>query len=182
MGKLEAGCLLIAEPFLGDPNFERSVILLCENNSDGSFGLVLNQPTEYNLGDLLSKNVYPDIKVNVGGPVQRDTLHFLHTNPAAITEGIEIVKGLYWGGNFDKMLENLNLGIISIDQVRFFIGYSGWSAGQLDQEMKRNSWIISEGDSESIMKTSKEYWRDTLKKMGGDFKVMANYPIDPRLN
>lgn len=182
MIKLETGCLLIAEPFMGDPNFERSVILLCEHNARGSFGLVLNQLSEFHLGDLIKNNVYPDILVNFGGPVQRDTLHFLHIVPEKISGGVEIQKGLFWGGNFDKMLEKLNLGLISITEIRFFIGYSGWGEGQLSQEIKRNSWFVSKTTTNNIMKNSKEYWRETLKNMGGDYKVMANYPIDPRLN
>jgi putative transcriptional regulator len=182
MNKLAKGKILIAEPFLGDPNFERSVILLCDHNEHGSFGFVLNQSTDLNLGDLLTKNVYPDIKVNIGGPVQKDTLHFLHTNPTLIKGGLEIIKGLYWGGNFNEMIEKLNLGLVTTTQIRFFIGYSGWGAGQLENELKRNSWIISKTNTENIMQTNKEYWRDELKKMGGDYKVMANYPIDPRLN
>ena len=182
MIKLETGCLLIAEPFMGDPNFERSVILLCEHNAQGSFGLVLNQSSEFHLADLIKNNVYPDILVNYGGPVQRDTLHFLHIVPEKISGGVEIQKGLFWGGNFDKMLEKLNLGLISMGEIRFFIGYSGWGEGQLSQEIKRNSWIVSKTTTNNIMKNTKEYWRETLKNMGGDYKVMANYPIDPRLN
>lgn len=182
MSKLEKGKILIAEPFLGDPNFERSVILLCDHNENGSFGFVLNQETDLNLGDLITKNVYPDIKVNVGGPVQKDTLHFLHTQPQLIKGGLEILDGLYWGGDFNDMVDKLNLGLIKINQIRFFIGYSGWSAGQLDSEIKRNSWILSNANAENIMYTTKEYWREALKKMGGDYKVMSNYPVDPRLN
>ena len=182
MKKLSSGKILIAEPFMGDPNFERSVILLCEHNSHGSFGLVLNQETDFQLGDLITKNVYPDVKVNYGGPVQRNTLHFLHTNSELIKGGLEIIKGLFWGGNFEDMIDKLNLGLISLNQIRFFIGYSGWGKDQLENEMKKNTWIISSTTPENIMNSSKEYWRDSLKKMGGDFKVMANYPSDPRLN
>ncbi len=182
MTKLTHGVLLIAEPFMGDSNFERSVILLCEHNSQGSFGFVLNQTSELQLGDLIKNNVYPDITVNFGGPVQRDTLHFLHTVPDMVPGGLEIQKNLYWGGDFDKMLEKLNLGLIAINDIKFFIGYSGWGEGQLELEIKRNSWIVSKSSSNNIMKNSKEYWRESLKEMGGDFKVMANYPTDPRLN
>lgn len=182
MKKLSSGKILIAEPFMGDPNFERTVILLCEHNLNGSFGLVLNHETDFHLSDLITKNVYPDVKVNYGGPVQRNTLHFLHTNPEMIKGGLEIIKGLFWGGDFEEMVDKLNLGLISLNQIRFFMGYSGWDKDQLENEMKRNTWIISSTTPENIMNTSKEYWRDSLKKMGGDYKVIANYPTDPRMN
>ena len=182
MEKLAAGKILIAEPFMGDPNFERSVILLCEHTEKGSFGFVLNQESDFLLGDLLQETIYPEIKVNFGGPVERNTLHFLHTEPDLIEGGFEVLKGLFWGGNFNEMLRKLNLGLIKSHQIRFFVGYSGWSVGQLGMEMKRNSWIVSTAESQIIMNNSKEFWREALKSKGGDFKVMANYPIDPRLN
>lgn len=180
---LKAGKLLIAEPFLGDSNFERAVIFLCEHNENGSFGLVLNQSSEISLSDLLSQSVYSEIKVDIGGPVERNTLHFLHTCPDLINGGHEIINGLFWGGNFSEAINKLNLGVIKTNQLRFFIGYSGWAGGQLESELKKDSWIVSKTNAESIMKPSDgSFWRETLKKLGGDFKVISNYPIDPRLN
>lgn len=182
MEKLATGKILIAEPYLGDPNFERSVVLLCDHNDQGSFGFVLNQESEFLVSDLLQETVYPEIKVHFGGPVERTTLHFLHACPQLIEGGLEVLPGLFWGGEFKKMIENLNLGIVKSDQIKFFIGYSGWGPGQLEAEMQRNSWVISTADAKNILNNNKEYWREALKKMGGDYKVMANYPIDPRLN
>ncbi len=182
MKKLGAGKILIAEPFLGDPNFERTVILLCDHNEKGSFGLVLNHETDISVGDLVPGKIISEQKIFFGGPVERNTLHFIHTNSKIINGGLEIVDGLFWGGNFDEMVKWINLGVLKPSEIRFFVGYSGWSGGQLEMEMKRNSWIISKTNSENIMNIHKDFWRDSLKKMGGDFKVMANYPVDPRLN
>jgi putative transcriptional regulator len=183
MKGLKSGNILIAEPFLGDPNFERAVILICEHNEKGTFGLVLNKNSNIMLADLLTENLYPEIKVDIGGPVEQNTLHYIHTCGHLIPGGVKLMDNLWWGGNFKEILKNINIGVIKPNQIRFFIGYSGWGHGQLEMELKRNSWIISKSNYESILSPSDEsYWRETLKKLGGDFKVMSNYPIDPRLN
>ncbi|WP_026997806.1 YqgE/AlgH family protein [Flectobacillus major] len=181
---VRSGNLLISEPFLGDPNFERSVVLICEHdNLHGSFGLVLNQESNLLLADVLDDNIYPDIPLYVGGPVQQNTLHYVHRRPDLIDGGQELVKGLIWGGNFKQVKVLLNNGVLSPNDIRCFIGYSGWSGGQLDGELKQDSWIVSPATSELIFDTPiQDFWRNILKKMGGDFKVMANYPTDPRLN
>jgi putative transcriptional regulator len=181
--KIKAGKLLIAEPFMGDPNFDRSVILLCEINNKGAIGFVLNQTSQYKLGDLITQNLYPDITVDEGGPVQQNTLHYLHNRPDIIEGGLEIMKDLYWGGNFEAIIKHLNFGILKPNEIKFFMGYAGWGAGQLEKEIGKNSWILSNTNSETVMKPKNEsFWRETLKKLGGDFKVIANYPIDPRMN
>ena len=97
------GNLLISEPFLGDPNFERSVVLICEHyNSYGSFGLVLNQTSNLVLADVLEENVYPDVPLFIGGPVQQNTLHFVHRRPDLIDGDQELLRGVFWGGNFEQ--------------------------------------------------------------------------------
>ncbi len=178
----QKGHLLIAEPFLGDSNFERSVIFLCEHNEQGSFGLVLNQSTSLTLNDVFDTPVSTDFPLYLGGPVEQNTLHFIHRLPF-LEDAIPVGNDLYWSGDFEQLVSLLNVGKITEQDIRFFIGYSGWSAGQLDNEMKRNSWIVSQTDASFIFNTpSKEFWRAVLRRMGGDFKVKSNYPIDPRLN
>jgi putative transcriptional regulator len=181
--KVNKGSILIAEPFMGDPNFERSVILICDYSKDGAFGLVLNQETQLNLNDLLDVTNNQEFSINIGGPVEQKSLHFLHKRPDLITGGLEILKGLMLGGSFEDLLINLNLGKIDVSEIRFFLGYSGWGEGQLDQEINRDSWVVSKTDISTIMsQNSSQLWRDILKKMGGNYKVMANYPLDPKLN
>lgn len=177
------GKLLIAEPFMGDPNFERSVVLLCEHNEEGSFGLVLNQQTEITLKEIWEDTSFPDMPLYLGGPVEKNTLHFIHSLGELIPESILVAPNLYWGGDYEQVRSLLNIGKIQENDIRFFIGYSGWGAGQLDHEMKRNAWMISETDGDFILKTPvKEFWRSVLKKMGGKYKAISNYPTDPRLN
>jgi putative transcriptional regulator len=181
---IKSGSLLISEPFLGDPHFNRSVIVICEHNEmQGSFGLVLNQTSKHLLADVMEDNIYPDIPLGTGGPVGQNTLHFLHRRPDLIEGGIEITKGVFWGGNFQKVKELLNNSALLPKDIRCFIGYSGWSAGQLTEELKKDSWYIGKADSDTIFEIpTNGLWRSVLKNMGGDFKVIANYPVDPSLN
>jgi len=184
MRNVQQGSVLISEPFLGDPNFERSVVLICEHETtQGTFGLILNQTSNLLLADVLEENIYPDVPLFVGGPVQHNTLHYLHRRPDLIDGGVEIMNGLTWGGNFNQVKELLNNGVLSPNDIRCFIGYSGWEIDQLVGELKKDSWIISQTTADVIFDTpTNSFWRSILKDMGGDFKVMSNYPIDPRLN
>lgn len=176
------GRLLIAEPFLGDENFERSVVLLCEHSSYGSFGLVLNQLTNLKLADVVD-DIYADFDLYTGGPVEQNTLHFIHRLGNRIQDTVPLGNGIYWSGDFESVRWLINKGEIQPDDIRLFLGYSGWSAGQLGTEVARNSWIISETDANFIFDTpSSQFWREILKKMGGEYKILANYPTDPRLN
>jgi putative transcriptional regulator len=180
--KPSAGNILIAEPFLGDPNFERSVILMCEHNDLGSFGLVLNQLSNLKLADMFEE-VILDIPIYVGGPVEHNTLHFIHSLGNVVANSTHLGNGVYWGGDFDQLKSMINMGKIDISQVRFFIGYSGWGEGQLERELNKNSWIVAETDSEVVFEEDiAQFWRKVMRGLGGEYKVMSNYPIDPRLN
>ncbi len=178
------GDLLISEPFLADPNFVRTVILLCEHNEEGSFGFVLNKPANVKLGNVLKNVSHRQDGIYIGGPVQQNALQFIHRNPNVIEGGSEIIEGLYWGGDFDQMLTMLESNLILETDIKFFVGYSGWSAGQLKGELELNSWIISRNVSvEQLFETDVEsYWKEVLKKMGGKYKIVSNFPVDPRLN
>lgn len=177
-----SGSLLIAEPFMGDTNFERSVVLICEHNDDGTFGLVMNQLMDLRLSDVL-EDVYADQPLFVGGPVQQNTLHFIHRRPDLIDGAVRVIDGLYWSGNFEQVRKAVNLGTLSERDIRFFVGYSGWSAGQLAGELEKKAWIVSYTDVDFLFETSADqFWRGVLKRMGGQFKSIAHYPVDPRLN
>jgi putative transcriptional regulator len=177
------GMLLIAEPFLDDANFERSIVLLCEHNREGAFGFILNKPTNFQVQEVIDDIVYEDIPLYLGGPVEQNTLHFIHRVGDKIDGAVKISEGIYWGGNYEQVCQLINSGLIKTTDIRFFLGYSGWSAGQLEQEMQENTWITNEANVELLFETPpQELWRTILKNMGGKYKVMSNYPIDPRLN
>jgi len=178
------GDLLISEPFLTDPNFSRTVILLCEHNEEGSFGFVLNKPAKIKLNELIEGVGDRDDYIYIGGPVQQNTLQFIHKNDRLIEGGSEVQDGIFWGGDFEQMLAMMDSKLIIPEDIKFFIGYSGWAAGQLRSELEVNSWIISRNVKiEQIFNTDVEtLWKEVLNTMGGKFKVVANFPVDPRLN
>ena len=178
----KVGNVLVAEPFLGDPNFERSVVLICEHSDEGSFGLVLNNPSKNTIADVFD-DIYVEFPLFVGGPVQQNTLHFVHRLGHLIEESIDLGNGIFWSGDFESVKSLLNIGSIKTEDIRFFIGYSGWGAGQLNSELAKDSWIISDINAELLFEEyNSQFWRTVLKRMGGDYKVLANYPVDPRLN
>lgn len=177
------GILLIADPFLKDPNFMRTVVFLCDHNKDGSFGFVLNKKFEQTMEDLLTNfDGYP-VPVYYGGPVQTDTVHFLHQYPNEIPGGKEVIEGVYWGGDFDMLTTMVKNESIDFDKVKFFIGYSGWGEGQLNEEMKEKTWLTVEAARNLVFhREPAQVWKDSLKHLGGEYSMLANFPIDPQLN
>lgn len=180
---LKPGVLLISEPFLEDPSFKRAVILLCEHTSSHSFGLVLTQPQEAILDSIRDAQVMGEIPLFAGGPVDPTILQFIHRRPDLIPGGQEICPGLFWAGDFEKAIEAVVDGTISFQEIKFFIGYSGWSAGQLDRELKSNAWIVSDARIKDVFEEApNKLWRKVLYQKGGNFRVLSTYPDDPNLN
>ncbi len=184
MDNPSTGTLLIAEPFLKDPSFMRTVVLLCKHTEEeGTFGFTLNKMTDKKLNDLMSGLEPFAFPVYMGGPVQTDTLHYLHTYPEHFPDCMKVAEGVYWGGDFELLKSLIWDGKIKQENLKFFLGYSGWSAGQLATEMEQHSWLTVEGDKKLIMETEYEkIWKESLHTLGGEFKSLANYPIDPQLN
>lgn len=181
--KPQKGRVLISEPFMADPNFKRSVVYLCEHNEDGSFGFVINNSLDIALSELVEGIENSEFKVSFGGPVSADNLYYLHTLQDKIEGSYEIAPGLYTGGSFDQLKPLINTGIITTDEIRFFLGYSGWEAGQLDAELKVNSWLVGETSPKDVLNIKdKNLWKKTLESMGGKFKMLSNFPEDPSLN
>lgn len=178
-----AGILLISDPFLQDPNFMRTVVFLCEHQAEGSFGFVLNRKYEATLDTLMPELEEPEIPVYYGGPVQVDTIHFLHQYPDEIPGGVEVMNGIYWGGDFQLALDMIRSRRINRQKIRFFIGYSGWSSGQLENELKEKAWLTVKATHQLVFhKNEEEIWKDSLRHLGGDYEMMINFPIDPQLN
>lgn len=177
------GKILISEPFLNDPNFKRTIILLTEHSEEGSIGFVLNKPTEYKISQVVED--FPEFESTVyyGGPVQLNTLQFLYRGENLIENSIEIMPGIYWGGSFDILKTLINAGAVSPNDFRFFIGYSGWNEGQIDEEMKINSWIVTETSIDNIFSEEPDkLWREILKSMGKKFAILASFPENPSVN
>lgn len=184
MAQLQKGINLIAEPFLSDPSFARTVVVLCAYDvKDGCFGFIINRLIEKTLADLnigLSDFIWP---IYEGGPVERETLHYLHQYPEYFPEALEVSENLYWGGDFETLIDLINEGKIERHKIKFFLGYSGWDSAQLESEMKEYSWIISPATYKLSLQTkADDIWRQSLYDIGGKYKAFANFPTDPQLN
>lgn len=179
----EKGRLLISEPFLTDPYFKRTVVLLCEHNDQGSFGFVLNRYIDIGIDQIMSDFPSMETRISVGGPVQNSNLFFMHTLGDQIEGSSEIVKGIYLGGHFDLLRDKIESKLIGSAQVRFFIGYSGWSENQLDEELKEKSWLVAPTTDIDLMDTDEDrLWAATIRSLGKDYAYLANFPEDPSLN
>ncbi len=182
--KLQKGQLLIAEPsIIGDLSFNRSVILLADHNSEGSVGFIINKPLKYTINDLVP-DVEANFKIYNGGPVEQDNLYFIHNIPDLIPNSVEISSGIYWGGDFELTKNLINSGEIKKDNIRFFLGYTGWEAQQLENEMRSNSWILSENlyKNKIIGKATTDFWKEKIIELGGDYLIWSNAPENPMLN
>lgn len=182
--KPKKGKLLIAEPSLtGDVSFNRSVVLIAEHNEEGSVGFILNKPLDYDISDLVSEISVPFPVFN-GGPVEQDNLYFIHKVPHLINDSVEISDGIFWGGDFDATIALINNGAITNKDIRFFLGYSGWSSLQLVQELNSKSWIVVKNhyESEIIDKSVNSFWKEKMMELGGDYLLWSNAPENPSLN
>ncbi len=182
--KPEKGVLLVAEPsIIGDISFNRSVVLLAEYNEHGSVGFILNKPLEYTLNDFI-----PEIKSNFpvynGGPVEQDNLYFIHKIPDIIPNSVEISNGIYWGGDFKEIVTLLQENKLDASEIRFFLGYSGWSFQQLESELEVNSWVIIENEYENkiLEKSDSNFWKEKMIEFGGDYVIWSNAPENPNFN
>lgn len=177
------GKILISEPFLNDPNFKRTIILLTEHSEEGSIGFVLNKPTAYRIHEVIEEFPEFDALVYYGGPVQLNTLQFIYKGENIIDGSIEIVPGLYWGGSFEILRTAIENGTADPQNFRFFLGYSGWTDGQIDDELELNSWIVADTTIDNIFSVEPDkLWRDTLKGMGKKFAILASFPDNPSVN
>ncbi|MEX0986282.1 MAG: YqgE/AlgH family protein [Bacteroidales bacterium] len=179
----ESGRVLISEPFLSDQYFRRSVVYLTEHSETGSLGFVLNKGLDMMVADVIDEFPEVDFRLSLGGPVGTNTVHYLHTLGEEIPESVHVKDGIYWGGNFEVMKEKVRSGKATRKNIRFFLGYSGWSEKQLEGELGMNAWLVGEIPAAMIMKGgSTEFWTDTLVKLEEKYKAWANFPEDPGLN
>lgn len=178
------GVLLVAEPsIIGDVSFNRSVVLLAEHNDTGSVGFILNKPLEYSLSDFIPE-VTSELTVYNGGPVEQDNLYFIHRIPDLIPDSVEISNGIYWGGDFNAILDLLQEGELNRRQIQFFLGYSGWSSDQLEDELEVQSWVVvaNEDKNDIIGKCQNDFWKEKMIEFGGDYLIWSNAPENPNYN
>ena len=178
----EPGRVLIAEPFLPGDYFSRSTVLLVQCSEEGDVGFILNKPTDLQVKELFKG--FPDFESNayLGGPVSNDKLFFLHTLGDKIPDSLPVCGNLFWSGNFEHLTALIRAGLVNEEEIRFFLGYSGWSAGQLATEISDHSWVVVEPDIETILSSDENFWNESIKTIGGNALLWQNFPEDPELN
>lgn len=175
--KLKNGSILLAEPFMLDPNFKRTAVLLCEHSEEGSFGFILNKKMELSLNELITD--FPEFETSVyfGGPVQTDTIHFIHNVGDLLDESRKVADGVWWGGSFETLKVLIKTELIKPENIRFFVGYSGWSDGQLEEEMEIGSWVTADMHPNYVFKSRPDsLWSQIMSNKGDLFTVIASMP------
>ncbi|WP_423147218.1 YqgE/AlgH family protein [Rubrolithibacter danxiaensis] len=180
----QIGSLLLSEPFMLDPNFKRSVVLLTEHNEQGTIGYVLNHRSDYILKDVVSDFGEAEFTVYIGGPVANDTLHFIHRCYDRMNSGTEISNGIYWGGNFETLKLLIENRMVTEDEIKFFVGYSGWGDSQLQDELEQNSWLVTNTFNTSyvFVNDDENLWKDVVLGLGPKYAHIANFPENPLWN
>lgn len=181
--KVKPGTVLLAEPFMMDSHFKRGVVLICESRPDGDVGFILNKPIHMNIQDLVGRFPEFDSDVYYGGPVATDTIHFLHNVGDLIEQSTEVARGVYWGGDFEKLKFLVESGLVKPHNVKFFVGYSGWSEGQLEEELEYGSWILDTMHPNYAFKDIKvDLWKKVMENKNDIYTVIAQLPDEPTYN
>ena len=179
----QKGRILIAEPFLHGEYFSRSVVLLVAHSDKGAVGFILNKKIDFSLQEVFIDFPKFDAKVFLGGPVSPDSIFFIHRLGDQLPGSIHVLGDIYWGGDFEVLRDQIQLGEISKEDIQFFLGYSGWDAGQLEGEIKENSWLVTDIDEKVILEnTDKVTWAEFVKKAGNRYQIWENYPENPTFN
>ncbi|MCD6202413.1 MAG: YqgE/AlgH family protein [Bacteroidales bacterium] len=177
------GKVLISEPFLSDEYFKRSIVLLAEYGKEGALGFVLNKPVNMTVRKLVKDFPETDIPVFLGGPVSTNTLHYIHTLGEFLPGSKCIFSDIYWGGDFEALKQLVKQRVATRKNMRFFIGYSGWDAGQLEKELSENAWVITRlGVKQIMMGNDQQIWKKVLRDLGKKYKLWADFPENPGLN
>ncbi len=179
----EKGKILISEPFLPDTFFNRTIVYLTEHTPEGSVGFILNKKLDIKVSDAISGFEGWNDDLNMGGPVAPDTLHYLHSLGTLVPRSVKIDDNIFWGGDIDTIRNLIRSGSVKQSQIRFFLGYSGWSAGQLDRELKENSWVILKVNTGVIMSNRGiDTWKRVLRSFKNKYRMWADFPESPEMN
>lgn len=179
----QKGRILIAEPFLSGNYFNRSVVLLVSHGEKGAVGFILNKKVDFPIHDVFPDFPKYDADVYLGGPVSTDSIYYIHKLGDKLPGSIHVLDDLYWGGDFEVLKRDIRNGVVDTKDIRFFLGYSGWDAGQLEEELKDDSWLVTDVEQEAVMRElSESSWVDFVKKAGSRYSIWENFPENPSLN
>ena len=177
------GQLLLDSGQLRGSFFQRTVVLICQHDAEGAFGLVLNRGTGSKVSDVIVADLPERLKtcpLFLGGPVQPSALSYLHSDQF-LPDG-DVMPNLNLGHSLDTLME-LGESFSPSQKIKLFAGYAGWSPGQLEDEMKRGAWLTHPASLELVFQTNPdELWSSILGKKGIKYKLLAQMPEDPSLN
>lgn len=180
---IKQGNILIAEPFMLDSHFNRSVILICEHDDEGTTGYVLNRLLYVKMQNLIPDFPKTNAPVYYGGPVATDSLHYLHSVGDLLENSVEVSQGVYWGGDFEKLKFLMENRLVKDSDIRFFVGYSGWEPSQLKGELELGTWIVDEMDANYLFRVKPPVlWQTVLHNKGNTYTVIAQMPDFVSLN
>ncbi|MBJ7449162.1 MAG: YqgE/AlgH family protein [Parachlamydiales bacterium] len=178
------GTFLIATPDIDAGIFFRAVVLVCEHNANGSFGIIINKKVDLELPEeLLDLEHFPDhtLSILAGGPVQTNQLMLIHTSNNLGQNAIKICDGVYLGGDLTFLQQSL--ASQNSPELRLCFGYAGWGAGQLEREFLDGGWFICPAEKDVLFRTPPEkLWQTLLRKMGGKYATLSMIPEDLSLN
>ena len=184
--KYGKGYFLIANPVLPDANFSRTVVLLCNHDDQGSFGLVINRSAPIDSKEVFAEmgmSEFPSGKIYLGGPVSPSQVFYLCHSEELLPELESICDGVYLGMSWE-LLDNLMTRVKNPEKnIRFYLGYSGWGAGQLAGEMTRLSWLTSAACDEFVFQENEDgIWKNVVLSLGKDYEYLVQAPVNPQWN
>ena len=178
-GTFLKGQLLLDSGQLRGSFFGRTVVLICQHDAEGAFGLVLNRATGSNVGEMIVADLPDPLKVcplYLGGPVQPSALSFLHTD--AFIPDANVMPNLSLGHSLDSLMD-IGESFSSTRKIKMFAGYAGWSSGQLEDEMERKSWLTHPASLELIFESDPaNLWEEILRQKGWKYRLLAQMPDD----
>jgi putative transcriptional regulator len=182
--ELKKGRVLLAEPFMLDPNFKRTAVLLCEYSmEEGGVGFVMNKPLNMRVDSLIEDFPEFDAEVFFGGPVATDTIHYVHNVGDLLDDSQPVTNGVFWGGDFEKLKFLITSELITSSNIRFFVGYSGWSNGQLENELEMGSWVTADMDTNYLFRSEPDdLWQQVMQNKGDRFSVISQVPDEANWN
>jgi putative transcriptional regulator len=177
------GKILIADPFLQGPYFERSVVFMAEHNHEGAMGFILNQPTGILVEQAVDQITNCEFPIYYGGPVDDDILFYVHSLGYKIKNSVQINDRLFWGGDFNELCDLIKKNKVRADEIKFFVGYSGWSKLQLENEMENKSWITDELKTSYLFGNhNKKLWNKCLEAKNNNLSLYSKFEHTPSLN
>lgn len=161
---IQPGTIIISAPSLQDPNFEKSVIIITEYNEKGAVGFVINKQFPRNLNELAEFSNAKPFALYAGGPVDNENLFVLHRSAGPVSESKHLFGHVYMGGNFQQIVSGINKEILNSNDVKIFIGYCGWDAGELEAETEEGSWKLLKPDEDIIFTSGNLLWQQLLEQ------------------